>query len=182
MQDKVVFGGDCNLSVPFGGDCELSAPFDGEAGMVLNAIEGAEYESGIWTPTEDTIKADIVFANPHNTMPVFWVVCDGESQSAKSAIIEQHCVDYYRLLNAKIQHLYYAIIYDCRNLPATGFAYGRCSISFDTNTPLPSQSTASYARYYYDETGIYSQIYGGTYYWKADREYKWFAYWLPQEN
>lgn len=46
---------------------------------------GLEYETGVFTPSQDVTSNDVTFSNTHNTYPVFWTYYDTATTKAPAA-------------------------------------------------------------------------------------------------
>ena len=148
-------------------------------------VNGLEYETGTYTPTEDTQTPIISFSRTHTTTPVYVGIMDGTSErppASNSYLGYWHYVDYEKLLGATITittsgstptgygevYMYYL----------GGSSYQQRDFHFRHSSSDTTDTSYEYARYYVTPTGFKAgivQSQKGKF--KANTQYKWIAIW-----
>ena len=139
---------------------------------------GLEYESGTWSPTNDSNHPTINFTNTHTTLPTYVVIVDADAESATPT----YSVAYWTIVN------WYAMGISILNTAQSNSVYGRSNwMNFSSSGGLSYSGSAitalsggvsSAMDYYITTTGIKPAT-GSSYYFRAGRTYKWIAVWAP---
>ena len=149
----------------------------------VNIPLGLEYETGTYTPTEDTQTPIISFSRTHTTTPAYVGIMDGTSErppASNSYLGYWHYVDYEKLLGATITimtsgstptgygevYMYYL----------GGSSYQQRDFHFRHSSSDTTDTSYEYARYYVTPTGFKAGIAQSTKAkFKANTQYKWIA-------
>ena len=145
--------------------------------------EGLEYETGIWTPTEDTVHGSIAFVNTHSKRPTFaYVFADEDSYDSTlgASFVFSFIAfeDFGNPLYENEENFDYALK---RSMSRTTEAMyftgaGDKKIRF-SYTEAPENPTNDYQNYYVTNTEIKPYTLD-TASWKANTNYRWIAIWL----
>ena len=161
-------------------DGYIVLPDDGGGG---GGSTGLVYESGTWTPSEDTINPTINFTNTHTNPPFSIVFYDatGTLDSTTNVSIAFVWSDYSQTGNENIlissTKTEYARAYYTARTSATAVTAWSYSINYPySNT---SATIDTYYRYWVTESSFKPSANSTTRYWMAGRTYKWIAVWLP---
>lgn len=200
MQDEVVFGGDCNLSVPFGGDCDLSVPFDGEMANVVSIGRAFfPFEEGTARQMINNSRMAVNFQNEHRGTP-FFVLMVSDSNTPPSELTDVGLyfsyVDTSKILGKPMQYgktgeSYGAVQAGSGNWVEMFMPDGSVAVEnnfglarwYNITIPASSESSASTscARYFVNEQMFIAYTGDGSTYWMAGEPYKWIAFWMPDD-
>ena len=146
--------------------------------VIAQMAKGYEFETGTFTPSEETHRPRISFAKQHSTYPTIVVLEDstGSIAPANSMIFYMVAIS-YDLLDVTIP------------ITATATFYGRAdSVAMNdagTATSIAGLNILSTGSgyqgigYYVDSSGFYASANGGTATkYRTDRTYKWIAIWV----
>lgn len=145
---------------------------------------GLEYETGTWTPSEDTDDAWISFANTHTTAPTIYHLYD------TTGLYDATTYTNYRVSYVNLEQLFGATLrpsssqthygyadYQYRSTSTSSLSTGTTNI---TRSISETDDTATtYPRYWAKETGIRATSSNTSRYWRAGKTYKWIAIWAP---
>lgn len=139
---------------------------------------GLTYETGTYTPTEDTASATISFANSHSTRPIFTVIYDASSSTeapSASSILYLSYVNWYDYDGT--------IIYTSSSSPLYGIqsnAYKTSTASTYGVKDITSLSSTSNSglEYWLHTNGFYAYI-SSSRKFRSGHNYKWIAVWKP---
>ena len=131
---------------------------------------GLEYESGTWTPSEDIAQPTINFTNSHDSKPLFVLISDvtGTSQSTNNSELYWAYIDYYTAFGQQI-------------IVGSNSYYARQQGAYraTANSASNSGSSEATASTTYVSSTCFKPTNGASYYWRANRTYKWIAVWAP---
>ena len=145
---------------------------------------GLEYETGTWSPANDTASYTIQFAKTHTTAPYLYSVFDATGSYLNKTYTNQQIIyfNFHQLFGSAMYvsstSLRYGIAatwYRAGN--ATSVSNGLWNIEYPYTDSGDSSST--YSRYWATETGIKADTNNTSRYWRAGRTYKWIAIWTP---
>lgn len=143
---------------------------------------GLTYETGTYTPTADTTRPTISFANTHSTTPFFVALYDasGASTSVANNICFFSFVDIYRYFGDSFPSSanairYAAITYIYRSSSTSTLTGIQCTYNSDDT----GSSSTSYSRYWVTESDFKPYANSTSRYFRANRNYKWIAVWGP---
>lgn len=186
MQDRVVFEGDCNLSVPF----------DGDMNVLINVMQGMETETGEWVPEASVQRGNIAFSKNHTDAPAIVLLWDATSTQTPIQTRAGKAftfIDYEKLnggyvkygANGKMCGIAHTvsgwIAYVTQPDVGTVLSDG-VGVSLDRTLEFPHSSPDKSARYYATETGFMPLAGDSTaYIWVQGRTYKWIAIWADLE-
>ena len=159
----------------------LASAFDT---AIANIPSGLEYETGTYTPTTDTFKPTISFANTHATLPSVVAIYDTtNSYSSTSnsnysfAYIDANtltgAVLYENSNSSTIDYGFVLALYRASNADALVTYFKNLNHSASES----GNSDSTYPRYWVSETGFTPSSNSQTRTWKANRTYKWIAIW-----
>lgn len=167
------------------GDTALLRPSEfADAISSISGGGGLEYETGIFVPSEDSSRPEILFANHHDEAPFFIVMIDmGDTvYNSTTSMSNFIYLDYLKALGhgfvIKSGTVLNSIVLYNKKTTAT------TNSMVMSNNPLPNTSsddtedTSAYPRYYAKEDAFYPSTYSGKSV-IAGRTYKWMAIWMP---
>lgn len=142
-----------------------------------------EVETGTFTPTTDVARPEISFTNTHTLPPCYVSIYDvGDTIQPSNSAVGMTYIDTYRLLgtgyvysSSKLR--YGTIQYIYRGTSTTSLNTGTVHFTYNSDTPLPSNGSTSYARYWATESKFYPYTNSTTRYFYSGRSYKWVAVW-----
>lgn len=146
-------------------------------------IQGLEYEVGEYTPSEDTARPLISFANSHSTTPVFVLLVDASDEYDGVPNAGKFFIyyDWYRLWNigehAEETTQYARATYGYGG--STGTTISSNSSICTTNSDSDDDTTSSCSKYYATASGFYPYFGNTTRFCQQDVTYKWIAVWKP---
>ena len=147
-------------------------------------FSGLEFETGEWTPVEDTAQGNIEFSNVHSTPPDFaFVILDDQTydDTLKNCFL-------FAYLNFEKTVQYLAVDSTGGKAYAVAYATSRSTNAeqLANNTKLllysiedtAEELTPDYPSYYVSNTALkpYNNYADRT--WKSTKSYKWYAVWL----
>lgn len=152
---------------------------------------GLEYETGIWTPSEDTIHGEILFQKQHESAPFFAIVFrdDYSGEKIPGTIGVEIIVSFYNLYGEGVPYQRGTQIDYGYN---TEYYYSSTNTNVVATTPLykdPEDTSVDpdrlNVRFYLNNEKImpYGNQPGQQQYWDYFREgirYKWIAVWAPE--
>lgn len=144
---------------------------------------GLEYETGTWTPSENTINPTINFNDTHTNPPISIIFYDatGTIDSTTGVNYAFSWSDYSQTGNIGMA------ISDTKTEYARAFYTAKTSSTSVTcwtyNILYPYSNTTassdSYYRYWVTESWFKPSANNSTRYWISGRTYKWIAVWAP---
>lgn len=149
------------------------------------SVGGLEYETGTWSPSEDTTTAVISFAKTHNKPPAYvslYDVTGTDSDTWQSYTLYGwtyvNSADFFgstfpRAVGASG---YGSVSYTRRT---TGSSTTISSIILQTSSSDPDDSTIHYSRYNVTEMGFKAYGNNTSTMWRTVGTYKWIAVWAP---
>lgn len=156
---------------------------DGYSKVNVNIPLGLEYETGTYTPTEETTRPTISFSKIHTSMPIYVTIIDASNERPTSSGLGfWHYIDYEKWFGAtmKIQtgttppgyvatYMYYM---------ASG-SYRERSNELRFSSDDTTDTNYNYPRYYVTPTGFKPGEVGGSVSssFRANTTYKWIAIW-----
>ena len=144
---------------------------------------GLEYETGTWTPSEDTINPTINFTDTHTNPPISIIFHDatGTEDATTNTNYEFAWADYSQVGNvgmviSSTKTEYARAMYAAK----TSSTSLTCWI-YDITHPYSDTSSGSstYYRYWVTNTYFKPSAISTSRYWIAGRTYKWIAVWAP---
>ena len=144
---------------------------------------GTEYETGTFTPTANIDRPTISFSNTHTLPPTYVSIYDiGDTVQPSNSVVAMTYIDEYRLFGTGYTYSsgkarYGTIQYVYRGTSTTSLNTGTVHLTYSSDTPLPSNGSTSYARYWADASKFYPYSNSTTRYFQTGRTYKWYAYW-----
>ena len=128
---------------------------------------GLEYETGIWTPTEDVVSEWISFSNNHSEYPILLMIEDTDISTLTGDSWTVCCINLWEN--------YYGEAGIYRGLAVRRYVSNGTHGGGTTN--LTSDSNVSY---FFNDNGQFRPNGASTgSYWRAGRTYKWIAVWAP---
>lgn len=153
------------------------------AGTASGGGGGLEYESGTWTPSEDTLYAQISFARSHTTVPFFVGLSDVTDDGSTLDTGTMFVWSYFNVNDLFGIGIGYGTNVRYGNVSYvrlnTGSLMSTQSQILNTSSSDPADSSINNSRFNVTETGF--KAYGnnsGTQ-WKSAGTYKWIAVWAP---
>ena len=153
------------------------------AGTASGGGGGLVFEEGTFEPTEDIVRPEILFANSHQTIPIFIMMSDATGDYDPTTY--SNLVFYYMDMGVAFGEPYYqattsatyVVAYNrYRASAATSTTASGNFLSYPSSTPTDANS--SYPRYYVKEDRFYPFVSDSSY-WRSGRTYKWIAVWAP---
>lgn len=175
-------------------DAVISSMAFNAAADLLTKVDltgGLEYETGIWTPSEDTIHGEILFQRQHESAPFFAIVFrdDYSGEKIPGTIGVEVITSFYDLYGEGVP---YQIGTRIDYGYATKYYYGATKTNVVATTPLyndPEDTSVELdmfnVRFYLNNEKImpYGNQPGQQQYWdyfRAGIRYKWIAVWAPE--
>ena len=153
------------------------------ASLVVNVSGGGgglTYETGTYTPTSDTARPTISFANSHSTTPILVAMSDTSAASGISANSNLiFCFyDPYRMFSSGYPYStsasrYSVVYYSYRG--SNNVSAGSVAVQY--NSDNTSSASTSYSRYWATASDFMPYSNSTSRYWRANRNYKWIAVW-----
>ncbi len=146
---------------------------------------GLEYETGTYTPTEDTASATISFSNIHTAMPA--VVIMAEASSLLSSWTDYSLFEWNYINTGDLfgggyprsdSEFGYGRVDVIRKSNQSSLVYNNTT-SFQYPSSDTSDAAAPRPRYWVTESSFKAYATNNTYYWRSGRTYKWIAIWAP---
>lgn len=141
---------------------------------------GLTYETGIYTPTSDIARPEILFANSHSEAPILVAMSDTSAASgitANSAILFCY-YDPYKMFGSGFPYstsaARYAVAYYSYR---TSSGATNAAVLITYNSDNTTDSSQTYPRYWASPTGFHPYVGSSSRYWRAGRTYKWVAVW-----
>lgn len=139
---------------------------------------GLVYESGTWTPSEDTARPTITFTNQHSDIPMFIMMTDATGTDDQTQNTNYGFS--YTAFNA-FSNAVPSDITSNRRYGMASYVYRTSSnpaqaVSAVTST---SGSTSSAEQYWVTASEFYPSAASTGRYWRYGRTYKWIAVWKP---
>lgn len=158
---------------------------DGFAALVdqISGGGGSGYvtETGTWTPSVDTDRGTIQFANTHTKPPAFYIIMDSTENLTipSSTILYNSFIDTYQFFGIFMPRTSSTEVYALANYSYKGSSSASqgnvfCSYAY-TN---PGSQSVFYSRYWATETEFYPYSYSTSRSWRSTRTYKWLAIWV----
>lgn len=142
---------------------------------------GKTFETGTYTPTSNTARPSISFANTHTVPPAFIHLADASAASGitSNSTTSFTYVDTYRLFGGSYPYSTSEVRY--------GLAYwtyrsssssSSGNVQFQYNSDDTGSSGTSYARYWATPTEFHPYSNSNSRYFRSGRTYKWIAVWM----
>ena len=149
-------------------------------GTASGGGSGYTYETGTYTPTSDTARPTISFANSHTTTPFMVAMVDTSAASGiTSNSNTMFCFfDPWRMFSSGYPYSTSATRY--ANAYYTYRSSNGSSVSgvqTQYNSDNTSSSSTSYSRYWVTASAFNPYTNSSSRYWRANRTYKWVAVW-----
>ena len=178
------------LSVTQNGTYTAPSGVDGYSPVTVNVSGGGggglEYETGEWSPEEDTNVAQVYFQRTHNIPPICVAIADKKTDTAtaNSGLANMY-FDYYRLLGYGYSRSTSSSTTKTRivrynDSVGTGSSIAQVySTSATYDSDNPDSSSSSYSRYYVNTDKFRVDTGNSGRFWHKDHIYKWLAIWAP---
>lgn len=149
------------------------------------SVSGLEYETGTWTPSEDTNTAEISFEKTHDAPPAYVSLFD--VTGADSATWQSYTLYGWTYVNSA--DLFgnpfpkgdgdsaYGYVSYARRTASSSLSIS--STSLTTSSSDPTDSIIQNSRYNVTETGFKAYGNNATTMWRTVGTYKWIAIWAP---
>ena len=143
---------------------------------------GLVYETGTWTPTEDVMRSQIYFTNTHTDLPLYVSLTDATGTLAPANSNVYISIELFSKYSSERVYynattgLYGRVSRVRRSASDTGITTDTVSITEPTSSTISSEQ--KYPRYWVTEEGFYNNN-SASYFWRANRTYKWIAVWAP---
>lgn len=151
------------------------------AGTASGGGGGLEYETGTWTPSEDTSRGTVSFTNTHTLPPLMIIMSDTtESSCDANSILGFSYIDHYRQAGHGLTYggtTRYGYIGYMYSLSSNGASSGTQIFAYSSDSG--SASSGTYANYYADSGAFYPGSNNTSRFFRAGRTYKWIAVWAP---
>lgn len=137
---------------------------------------GIEYESGIYTPTQDATTVTINFANPHSDLPVCVVMADVDATVLSNSAVSWMVFNWYSLNGHG------------STMDGSNYYYGRAQYATTSSTSLNSGgfnissltgTTNNSLSQWLTTSSFTAYSANSNRYFRAGRNYKWIAIWKP---
>lgn len=150
------------------------------------SVGGLEYETGIWTPSENIARPTIGFTNNHTEPPFYVLLTDATGDYGTSGTTNVNLAfevtDWWRMFGQGLYYdsstIYYSVVnYWYRTTNAEALTTNRTYLKVNSDTA--SEASTIYPRYWVTPTDFKPYTSSSSRYWIADRTYKWVAVWKP---
>lgn len=147
----------------------------------VNVPLGLEYESGTYTPTEDTQRPTINFSRTHTNTPVFVMIMGSSSERpATGGLGFWYYIDYEKTLGATIPYSastnYYELVY--LYYIRTGTTYTGTNAQLRYPSSETTDTSPNYPRYFVTPSNFKPGVSGTSQAtFVANTQYKWIAIW-----
>ena len=142
---------------------------------------GLEYETGTWTPSEDTSRGTVSFTNTHTLPPLMIIMSDTtESSCNANSILGFSYIDHYRQAGHGLPYggtTRYGYIGYMYSLSSNGASSGTQIFAYSSDSG--SAPSGTWANYYADSDAFYPGSNSTSRFFRAGRTYKWIAIWAP---
>lgn len=153
-----------------------------EVVVSVSGASGLVYETGTYTPTQDTNNASITFSNSHSESPMMFAMFDISPNSTAQASSRAISVyfDFYRLSGVGTPYATNNVRYsaDFEGYRSSSNTISNTTTYTTTNSDSATASNQNYSSYWANATRFQAS-YGTSRSWRAGRSYKWIAVWKP---
>ena len=145
------------------------------------SVGGLEYETGTWTPSEDTTRGTVSFSNTHTLPPVMIMMTDTTQTSCEAnSNLGFSYLDHYRQAGHGLPYGGIVRYGDAEYMySTTNNGTSSSAQIFTTSSDSPSDTIKTSAGYWAKANEFYPSSGSDSRYWRAGRTYKWIAVWAP---
>jgi len=154
--------------------------------VMVNVPSGLTYETGTYTPTSDTARPTISYANSHTGWPLYIVMEDvSEGASKASGYNTFWSITYFEnpltYISPSSSSTRYGIVnYQYYSGNSPNFTTTEGTYNLTTSASSDGNSGTGNTGYWITSTGFKPGSGSASRYWKAGCQYKWIAVWPPQ--
>ena len=191
-KNKVVYNGTTLIDLSQDTVTDASHILEGYVGHLADGTQvtgtgqggssGLEFETGTWSPSEDTSGERVMFANQHSEAPVFIHLVDatGTANTTTNTNMAFVWFDYYKLYGTGLpwsssgwRYAWATYIYRASSTTALTQGATHCAYNSDNS----GNTSINHPRFWTDEQGFSPNSASTSRYWRAGRTYKWYAIW-----